>query len=334
MSGKEIDTYYSDLISKYLSKNASSAEVEELETWVLAAPENKELFMASKKAWILSGMKEEAQSVDVEKAFTQLSAMLQAETKVIDLRPANARRRWFGIAAAIALLVVGIMWLVPRTSSSDPLIVQASDDIQAVALADGSQVILNQTSSLVFTPSGESSARMVQLEGDAFFEVARDEAHPFVIETKGLEIEVLGTSFYVDARPSQSEIQVIVESGRVAVRAGGEETILTAKEKAVFSKDSQQLVKQSHADPNHLALKTNKLVFEDARLEEVIFVLNRQYRVQISIEQEPLKDCLLTATFDDKPLSTILKSLESAFDIEVERIDDQIILRGEGSCDS
>lgn len=332
MSKKEIDPYYSDLISRYLSKNTSASEVEELEAWVLADPQHKDWFMASKKAWILSGMKENGQNADLDTYWKKTEKELfdqEVGARVIDMNSSSGRIRWIGIAAAIAFLVVAVIWFFPRSGQEDPLYIAAKEEVQAIDLSDGSQVTLNQSTSIEFIAQSEVGERTVSLKGDAFFDVARDEKHPFVIETQGLEIEVLGTSFYVDARPDQEDVQVIVESGRVAVRFGEKEEILTASEKAVFSKTDQSLTKLVQEDPNHLALKTNELVFKDTRLEEVVFILNRQFRAKISIESESLKSCPLSATFKDKALASILKSIEKTFEIEVQETGDRIVLKGE-----
>ena len=328
MQDQDPNINYSELISRYLSGNASDAEVQQLEAWVLESSENKEAFITFKKAWMLSGMRQTNEEIDVDKQWETTAAQLFEKTKVVKMKPQTNRRRWLGIAAAIALLVIASIWIF-QDDKGATLMVEAKDEIRSVDLPDGSQVTLNQSSSLRYLADEKEAKRKVELKGDAFFEVERDETKPFVINTAGIEVEVLGTSFYVDARDNQAEIQVIVKSGSVAVRSGATETILTADEKAVFQKATGQLTKQQNKDPNYLSLTTNTLVFEQTRLEEVVFALNRQFQSNITIGNEGLKDCELDATYKDKSLEAILNILDGTFaGIEVKRNGEQIELVG------
>ncbi len=332
MQNQDSHKDYFDLISRYLSGNASDAEVKDLEAWVVAAPENKAQFIANKKAWMLSGLQKSGQQVAVDKIWEKTSEQLFGEAKVVKMKPKPNRRIWLSIAATIALLIVASVWLFQTWGPSD-LLVETNDQIKSIDLPDGSEVTLNQFASLRFVPVNKEGQRKVELKGDAFFEVARDEQHPFVIQTEQIEIEVLGTSFYVDARTSQSEVQVIVKSGSVAVRSGDSETVLTANEKAVFQKKNNALIKLENKDPNYLSLTNNRLVFEGASLEEVVFALNRQYHTDITIANEAIKRCKLTATYDHKSLEAILAILEGTFSgIDVKHSGEKVTLVGT-SCD-
>lgn len=323
-----IDDYFSELISKYLSGNVSSSEVEELETWVLADPSHKHHFVALKKAWMLAGLQQSTPKVDVHALWEQTSNQLWEEAKVVEMKPQSNRFKWLTIAAAIILLLFASIVIFQNLNQKTAFIVEATEEVKTVDLSDGSTVTLNQTSSIQFTDAGKSPKRQVKLKGDAFFDVAKDEAHPFVIHIQNMEIEVLGTSFYVDARENQSEIQVVVESGKVAVRSGDSETILSANEKAIFQKSTQILTKVQNEDANYLALKTKTLVFENTKLEDVVFALNRQFHADISLENDALKDCLLTATYRQDSLSSILTIMEATMGIEVSTTGQQTVLGG------
>ena len=335
MDSQNQHTYYAELISRYLSGNANSEEIAELEAWVSADPENKAQFIAYKKAWMLAGIEKSQETVNVEELWQQTSSQLFKEAKVLDMKPeaTAGRRKWWGVAAAVILLLVASVWLF-RNMGNQALLYKTADNTQTIALADGSNVILNRASTLRFTPEDENGHRKVELTGDAFFDVARDEAHPFVIKAGEVEVEVLGTSFYVDSREQQNQVQVIVQSGRVAVRAATEQEILVADEKAIFRKQTGTLNKLQNEDVNYLSLQTNTLLLDSLRIEEVLFVLNRHFNVNISLENEELKDCILNSTisFEDKSLETILEFLKASNGFEVKRNGRKIVLSG-GNCD-
>ena len=92
MQEQEQHSKYSDLISSYLSGNASDMEVRELEAWVLAAPENKQQFIANKKTWMLSGMKQNKQPVNVEQFWKETSRKLFKEAQVVGISQKRSRR--------------------------------------------------------------------------------------------------------------------------------------------------------------------------------------------------------------------------------------------------
>ena len=173
------------------------------------------------------------------------------------------------------------------------------------------------------------SLRLVQLTGDAFFDVESDSIRPFVISTQEVEIEVLGTSFYVDSRASQTAIQVIVESGTVAMRSNNQEVIIEAGEIGIYDKQTGNLSKNQNEDPNYLAWKTDIFVFDSTDLESVVFALNRKFHAQISLAGNNLNDCQLNATYDRQSLDAIIKIIEQTLGITATYNGDQIILSGD-----
>ena len=329
MDKPDLHIYFQNLSTKYLSGNASDAEVTELEDWVLADPKNKEQFKAYKKAWMLTGMNDK-KLVNTNKAWKETAGKTFNQPKVVPIKPKHSRRKWLAIAASITLLAAAGLWMLQNNNTPVPLFVETSSDTQTINLSDGSQITLNQSSKLTYTLAEKEAKRQVDLTGDAFFEVARDESKPFIIQTQDVEIEVLGTSFYVDARPNQSEIQVIVKSGKVAVRSGASEQILTANEKAIFQKNSKVLTKTKNEDVNYLSLKDKNLVFENSTFEDLVFSLNRHFNSKITIEEESLKTCAHSGTYKNKSLETILKILESSHSIQSNKNGQKIVL--EGTC--
>lgn len=328
MQEQDQHDYFSDLISRYLSGNTNAAEQQELEQWVLADPANKQQFIAFKKAWMLSSM-QKPKDVQVGAMWDRTAKALFQEAKVRKMPLNKGRNRWLQIAAAVLVLIVSAVLIYRHFQSPQPFFAETTTVTMPFDLADGTRVTLNKSSSIRFLAENEDGEREVQLTGDAFFDVARDEEAPFVIETQQVEIEVLGTSFYVDSRTSQSAIQVIVQSGQVAVRAGNQEVILNKDEQAIFQKDGNQLLKQANQDANYLALKSGELVFQETPLEAAIFALNRQFDADIKIGEEALRTCSITSTFKNKSLAAVLTILESSFGIKSVQQGEEIVLTGQ-----
>ena len=323
-----------DLIPKYLSGEASDSEVKRLEEWVLSSPENKAQFNQFKKAWMLSGIEGNYQDIDVEKEWASTSEKLFSEAKVVPLKSKTQRRVgiFLRIAVAVSLLIVASIWVFQSINGVDYQEVVAQNEIEENKLPDGTEIALNQYSSIKYPETLDDNYRRVELKGDAFFKVERDTARPFIISTQNIEIEVLGTAFYVDSRDNQSQIQVIVESGSVAMTSGNDKVVLTANEIGIYNKTTGQLVKRANEDENYMAWKTDILVFENTDLERVVFDLNRKFHSQISIATPEINACPLTATYDHQPLEAIVLIIEKTLGIKAEIDGEKIVFSGQ-SCD-
>jgi len=313
-----------ELIQRYLSGNADNAEVAGLERWVQADLHNRAQFIASRKAWIAGGLTDSNSRIDVDAAWKQLAQRTAQAGSARSVRM-HTRKLWRMAAAVLFLVVAGTVLFMQLRPDDNQYF--ASHTPKEVLLSDGSNITLNQNSALTWE-ADKDGRRAVTLKGDAYFDVARDATKPFVITTDGIEIEVLGTSFYVDARTEQPTLDVTVGNGRVAVRHDGAEVILNANEKAVFNKNTRALDKEQNTDPNFNSVKTKTLRFQNSTLDEVINTLNRQYHVNILGEPTALRTCELTATFEDKSLEAILQIIASTLNIEIIHQKQGILLRG------
>lgn len=321
---------YFQLMSKYLSGNAGDAEVRLLEEWVLSSPENKAQFNAFRRAWILSGVDEENQEIDIDREWRDLSSQLFPEGKIVSM-PDKPRRRigwWVGIAATVAVVVLAAIWLFRDAGEQSSMQVATQDEVQESRLPDGTQVSLNQYAALRYIEDGEQSRRRVELTGDAFFEVERDTVRPFVIGAGEVQVEVLGTSFYVDARAGQPQVEVIVRSGSVAVTATDDSIALSPDEKAIYDRSTGALRKEANDNENYLAWKTSVLTFDGAPLERVVFDLNRTFHADISIANPEIAACEVTATYDRQPLEAIIRILEQTLGVEAEIRGKEVVFSG------
>lgn len=322
-------TAHFERILRYLSGNAEPLEVQELERWVQASEANKREYLRVRQAWLLSGMTQQHPGVQVEEQWERTAAQLFPSAQPIPLY----RRRAFLLrtAAAILLLFIAVTAIIRLTNRPVTMDYTSADQVENVVLPDSSQVALNQFTQLQYILS-DKNYRRVQLQGDAFFRVKHDDALPFQVFTSEIEIEVLGTAFYVDARANQAEIQIIVESGSVAVRSSAQAIVLKAGEMGVYERASKNLYAQVSNDVNFLAWETNVLRFQDTPLERVLFDLERKYHRKLSLADERLRSCPLTATYQDKSLEAIISILEETFQMEAHITDQGIEFTGAG-CD-
>jgi len=323
------DTIYNnqnEFILRYLSGNASEQEVHELETWVQADADHKAYFVSIKKTWDTSSAIRDDNEIDVQTAYNDISKKLFASTPVKPITFIN-RRKWMSIAASLLLLVAAVFLFNRISGDTNNFIARSSP--KDIILSDGTLVTLNSGTEL-YTQFSDKDDRQVRLEGDAYFDVARDVSRPFIISADDVVVEVLGTAFYVDARKKENIIKVTVASGRVAVRFGKKTVELGPQDVAFFNKDDQILTKSTNTDINFNSIKTNRLVFKNTELFDVVQTLNRHFNANIIFDNSNLETCPLTSTFEDKSLDSILQIIKSSLGIDYRKNKNQIIL--EGSC--
>ena len=160
-----------------------------------------------------------------------------------------------------------------------------------LALSDGSKVWLNSMTELRFPVAFTGEERKVYLTGEAYFEVAPDSKHPFIVVTEeGVEVKVYGTEFNMSTY-QHGVVQTVLVSGKVGIRvnATGKEVMLAPKQMAEYS-EKTGMVRVEEADPyRYIAWKDGEFVFERETIEEIMERLGRWYDVKVFYENESLK---------------------------------------------
>ena len=150
-------------------------------------------------------------------------------------------------------------------------------------LADGTMVWLNSDSELRYPVQFAGQERRVFLSGEAYFEVAKDARHPFVVEVGHAEIEVLGTSFNVYSYLEEQKTEATLVEGKVRFSAGGQEVTLSPGEQGVWDTAGHLDKREVDVYP-YIAWKDGKFVFRKRTLEEVMRIVSRWYNVNIVFE--------------------------------------------------
>ena len=325
---------YAGLIGKYLAKEASAEEITALEKWVAESDENKDTFNKYKQSWILSGIKKKNKNIDLDAEWTMLSSKLfeqRIETvsspKIRKLQPGLPL--FFRIAAAVVVLFAVSFFLYNFFLKPGTVEMMAATTIETETLSDGTTITLNRNSTFKYPKKFTKDVRKVELTGDAYFEVEHNKNQPFIIESQNIEIEVLGTSFYVDSHEDNSTVEVVVNSGGVALRLDKEnQIILKAGDKGIFDKKTGQLFREKNTDVNYNSWKTKLLVFDDTKLAEVVDKLNEVYDTNIEIINPEIDNYRITVTFDNMTIEAVINILRETLDIVIEKHDNGYFISG------
>lgn len=173
----------------------------------------------------------------------------------------------------------------------DELVVPRGGEYSLV-LADGTRVFLNSMSKLVFPVRFSRDKREVVLDGEGYFEVQKDEKHPFVVQVNGIRIQVLGTSFNIKAYQDEPNIYTTLVEGKVRINPGdqsGNEYTLEPDQQAVFDKSNATVMVRNVDAAEYIQWTTGRYVFTDQPLDEIMKTLSRWYDFNYHYSDESIK---------------------------------------------
>lgn len=180
-------------------------------------------------------------------------------------------------------------------------------------LSDGSRVILNAGTELKFPVRFiKDENRTVFLNGEAYFEVAKDPAHPFVVNTEDMDVEVLGTHFNVTSYTDDQKTYTVLVEGKVAAHdklAANDTKILNANERAFFENGKLQV--EAVSVTKYVAWVRGQLVFVDDSFNVIANKLERKFNVKIENNYAELATINITATFTNETIEEVLSTFQS-----------------------
>jgi transmembrane sensor len=183
----------------------------------------------------------------------------------------------------------------------------AKGESYQLRLPDGTLVWLNAASSLTYTAAlNDHGLRKVKLNGEGYFQVAKDKTHPFIVETFNQQIEVLGTHFNVSAYQDESLVKTTLLEGMVRLN---KKEILKPGEQAINNSGKISIEDVDVAEA--IAWKNGKFVFNDESLESIMRKLSRWYDLTVVFKDKNMRSQKFWATITRQDnLSRILQSLE------------------------
>lgn len=334
---------YLSLIFKKLKGDISLEEQSMLDVWEGQAAENEQLVKEMEADWKAVEQYETTvdMELDVAKEFKALQQRIDLDAqkatmskdnmriahqpigKVVDISKNKSTTRWIGwAAAAVIALAVGFWFTSNPTIEGIEMVAMetGNQEKQTIQLADGTKVYLNEHSTLNYPTAFTGTTREIALTGEAFFEVAKNAAQPFIITTNKAKVTVLGTSFNVRAKIAESTTEVVVKTGKVRLEntAGDKKVELIANEKGVYEASNNTIKESVENDMNEIAWMSDKLFFKDVPLGEVIEDLAKQFDVAIKLENTNLKDCKMGGTFKmSQGVKSILDFIATDFRMEL-----------------
>ncbi len=229
----------------------------------------------------------------------------------------NPLLRWSAVAASVAIGAFMLVRIV-LAPQSEWINLSAEGEILIAYLPDSTKVVLADGSTLSYDAADYGSeGRRVNMSGEIFFEVTRNELSPFEVTAEGTKIEVLGTQFLVDESGEGTELYV--ESGKVrfSSRDDSSSAVLTRGMAAELCDDNLvTIVEPSTSNP--AAWATGRFVYDDTSIGEVLIELSNFYGVELAVS-DPTKH--LTASFTSQSLDEIIEIIERVLNVKISKID-------------
>ena len=324
-----------DLIIGFLNREASESELQQLYQWVNESDENRAVFAELKNSRAILSAKLTPDSSGAD--FDSLMKKIPQKKKSV-----FTVKKLYRFAAMILfpVLLAVCAWLVREHYFQiiDPFyteIIAPPKHNSQVVLADGTQVWLSPESKLVYSQFYGQENRKVKLIGEGYFEVARDEENPFYVETYGLNVRVLGTSFNVEAYLEDNIIRTTLVRGSVQVESEEfqNEIVLTPGDRLSVNVEENKVYVEKVNTEIYRLVKDGLLIFKRNNLNEVCRKLERWFMIPIEYDGKGNQNLLFTAKFEDESIERILKIVSETIPINYQIRQDKIIIKYKNGTD-
>ncbi len=291
----------------YSSENADSITYKKVEAWIKSEDYDQKLYAKVTKIYFMTGENPYHDVADAKKKFFKSVALREKKT--------YAWNNLLKYAAVLAFVIATGMYAYRQlpTTNRQELVQTTYGEHREVHLSDGSTVWLHPSSKL-FHDIG--SPRTLYLEGEAFFEVAKDKDRPFTVTTPDyITVTALGTSFNVKSYAENTFTETVLLTGKVAVTSNEhfkEKIIMAPNDKVTFYRSNKNIVKsKAGLTEDGTAWKKGKIQFANKAFKDIAIDLLIQYNIKIRFENEQISNSKFTGSFDaGTPAIEILETLQ------------------------
>ncbi len=346
-----------DGFEQYLNQKFSPEERQKFINW-LASKENEEKV----RQYLYDQLKNfsdttEIKDVNFDRIYSNITDVIDSDsqTNYTLRKPTNNFIGMILKVAAIALIIILSTFLINKIIQPKPLpkVNVVYYEIKAplgakteIILPDGSHVWLNAGSKLKYNAGFSLMNRDIILDGEAFFNVAKNKNIPFIVKTSDIDIKAVGTSFNVKAYSEEGTIETTLIEGKIAIIRSGKtssisgELYLEPNQRATFVKEKtsfevndirkfiEELPPQIKVEPGKvyiipkidpdpiIAWKEDRMIIRGEEMESLVIKLERKYNVQMFITSDYVKKFRFSGTLDDETLQQVLDVIKLSAPID------------------
>lgn len=291
-------------------RNIASNGVEyskEVQQWMEVDKDNKKVYQDLFNIWQITGSFPERYSPDRPKAWQKVQNQIHAHKRKYFLY-----RRIGQIAAAILVIFLSV-WTGTELNNWNQKslyteVISPAGQKTRIILPDSSIVLLNGNSKIRYNQNFNENNRKVELKGEGYFEVRKDESSQFIVSTSELNVIVFGTTFNVKSYADDQTVEIGLKNGKVGIEKNQKEILqLNPGEVASFDKKGQKMVVKNMDVELVSAWTREEMIFEEKSLEEIITYIERWYGVEIQASPKLLDGELFTFKVKTESLNELLK---------------------------
>jgi ferric-dicitrate binding protein FerR (iron transport regulator) len=317
------------LLIRCCEEKASDDEIQYVLNWMKESPENVRIAKDVQMLYLAADTSNVMKKVDIEKALSQVQQRIHP----------RHRLTWWQWSQRIAVILVlpliallAIQYLRIKEVPIQMLEARTNPSMTtSIILPDSTVVYLNSESSLRYPSSFDGAdVRNVTLSGEGFFKVKNENGRHFIVNTgRGTSVEVLGTSFNVEAYQKNTNISTTLIEGKVyfnySIDGINKCILMNPKEKVVFNTSNGNINKFSTEGVSEISWKENKIIFDNTPFSDVIRMLEKRYYVSFIIQNKQFLNGAFTGTFTNQRLDRILEFFKISSNIKWKYIDDSDI---------
>jgi len=343
-----VNEKFIELITKKLSGELSAGDSEEFKEFLATDADFRQQYSLFKSYW----SEGQGAYTNSDLMFRKIENKINIIEHEVKLATAEERKQkifvlWRNVAAVFLLgscLSLGWLFLHSKTnagispSATLELTKTPSRVKSKITLSDGSIVTLNSETTLKYPTSFDGQTREVYLNGEAFFDVAKDHKHPFIVHTGKMSIRVLGTAFNVKSYANDAESETTLIRGAIEVTLAdrpSDRIILKPHDKLILKNNSFKKyrpnkyaaiavdsVRTHYALTNLTYFKSNdstiietswvnnKMVFKDENFDDLAIMMERWYGVKIKFKNNDVKAYRFTGIFEKESITEALNALQ------------------------
>lgn len=361
--GKTFDT---NIIIRFLMNEASEKDVLLLRSWVEEDEAFKKHFEQIQETWNRIELEKDLDDVKINRDWKKVLGKVESGKEKANHFLIS---HWAFKAAAVFLIGFAFSWLLfsnvipaPEQSGIYNTIETPKGSNTIINLPDGSKITLNAESKLKYPQKFSGLRRQVFLEGEAFFEIAKDKDRQFIVMTPDLAVKVHGTSFNIKSYAKDNTIETTLVEGAISLYKTDQKGKLIGNEIKMLP--NQQIVLYKGTTSNETAdapsvtkkevpknlkpklmlsrgidterftsWKDGQLIIKSETLEKIAITLERRYNVNIHFEEEKIKQYKFTGTFENETIEQVLAAIKLASSVDYRIEEREIWIKSKESAE-
>ncbi|WFE84557.1 FecR family protein [Parabacteroides chongii] len=319
------DTSVISLLQKYIKNQCTEDELRTLLQWLKKPDDSVSLDWVIKPLWDTIDKNMILPDCERENELQKEVSLLLSNMKRKELNSADSilkvrKKKYLNVfyrAAAIVVLVLSVtLGLLKVTEQAQETItytekISNKGETKSIFLADGTKVILNSDTKLTIPSDFNQEERIIEMEGEGFFDVTPNPDKPFIIKSGEAQVKVLGTSFDFKSYKEDDFIKLTVSTGKVRVNVVNQDMQLSVSpnEHLSVNKVDGTVSKEAIRENNYIKWIQGSLYFNKEPIREVIKTINRTYNRKVVLQCKGSCDYKITGTHDNKNIEAVIEAI-------------------------